>query len=132
MPEVTNIDTKYDVLVAGGGNAAMCAAIEAARAGGRVLVLEVAPKDYRGGNTRHTRNMRIAHDAATETLTGPYPVDEFLDDLLAVTKGATDEPLARLLLEESLDTAIDMHFVGNIVVYPSRSRWNHQRITKII
>lgn len=92
-----------DVLVAGAGNAAMCAAIEAARAGRRVLVVEAAPYDYRGGNTRHTRNMRIAHDAGNEILTGPYPVEEFLDDLQAVTGENSDAKLARLLLEESLD-----------------------------
>ena len=53
----------------------------------RVLVLEAAPKFYRGGNTRHTRNMRCAHDAATEILTGPYTEEEFWDDLLRVTGG---------------------------------------------
>ncbi|MCP5024932.1 MAG: FAD-dependent tricarballylate dehydrogenase TcuA [Actinomycetia bacterium] len=93
----------FDVLVAGGGNAALCAALEAAGRGARVLVVEAAPKDYRGGNTRHTRNMRIAHDEGNEILTGPYPVGEFLDDLLAVTGGNTDKTLARLLLEESKD-----------------------------
>lgn len=94
---------EYDVLVAGGGNAALCAAISARRAGARVLVLEAAPKFYRGGNTRHTRNMRCAHDAATETLSGPYTEDEFFDDLLKVTQGKTDEALARLMIRESKD-----------------------------
>ncbi|MBK9082496.1 MAG: FAD-dependent tricarballylate dehydrogenase TcuA [Rhizobiales bacterium] len=91
----------WDVVVAGGGNAALCAAIAARRAGARVLVLEGAPKFYRGGNTRHTRNMRCAHDAATETLSGPYPEDEFFDDLMKVTEGHTDERLARLMIRES-------------------------------
>jgi tricarballylate dehydrogenase len=90
-----------DVLVAGGGNAALCAAIQAARDGARVLVVESATEDFRGGNTRHTRNMRLAHDEGNGILTGPYPVDEFLDDLLGVTQGQTDPELARLLLEES-------------------------------
>lgn len=92
-----------DVLIAGAGNAAMCAAIQAARLGSRVLVAEAAPRDYRGGNTRHTRNMRIAHHAGNGILTGPYPVDEFLGDLQAVTGPESDSELARLLLEESLD-----------------------------
>ena len=48
----------FDVVVAGGGNAALCAAITAARAGCRVIVIEGAPQFYRGGNTRHTRNLR--------------------------------------------------------------------------
>jgi tricarballylate dehydrogenase len=92
---------KYDVLVIGGGNAALCAAIAARRGGASVLVLEGAPKFYRGGNTRHTRNMRCAHDSATDTLTGPYTEDEFWDDLLRVTGGNTDEQLARFMIARS-------------------------------
>ncbi|MAY86891.1 MAG: tricarballylate dehydrogenase [Pseudooceanicola sp.] len=94
---------RWDVLVAGGGNAALCAAIAARRAGRSVLVLEKAPRFYRGGNTRHTRNMRCAHDAATGTLTGPYTGDEFMGDLLRVTSGNTDETLARMMIERSYD-----------------------------
>ncbi|XIA67693.1 FAD-dependent tricarballylate dehydrogenase TcuA [Bradyrhizobium sp. TZ2] len=94
---------KFDVLVIGGGNAALCAAISARRAGASVLVLEGAPKFYRGGNTRHTRNMRCAHDAATEILTGPYTEEEFWDDLLRLTGGQTDEELAKFMIRESKD-----------------------------
>lgn len=95
------VSRRYDVLVIGGGNAALCAAISARRAGASVLVLEAAPKFYRGGNTRHTRNMRCAHDSATETLSGPYREEEFLDDLMRVTGGRTDPELARLMIAES-------------------------------
>src|ERR1700750_1689015 len=95
--------SKFDVLVIGGGNAALCAAISARRAGASVLVLEGAPKFYRGGNTRHTRNMRCAHDAATDILTGPYTEEEFWEDLLRVTGGQTDEELARMMIRESKD-----------------------------
>lgn len=94
---------RYDVLVAGGGNAALCAAIAARREGASVLVLEAAPKFYRGGNTRHTRNMRCAHDTATQTLSGPYSEAEFWDDLLRVTGGRTDEELAKHMIRESKD-----------------------------
>jgi len=96
-----DLSKKYDVLVAGGGNAALCAAVAAARAGSSVLLVEMASKFYRGGNTRHTRNVRCAHDAATETLSGPYPEEEFFKDLLQVTQGATDEVLARHMIHES-------------------------------
>jgi tricarballylate dehydrogenase len=100
---MVDFNRKYDVLVIGGGNAALCAAISARRAGASVLVLEGAPKFYRGGNTRHTRNMRCAHDAATEILTGPYTEEEFWEDLLRVTGGQTDEELARMMIHESKD-----------------------------
>src|SRR5204863_2510532 len=98
---MVDLNRKFDVLVIGGGNAALCAAIAARRAGASVLVLEAAPKFYRGGNTRHTRNMRCAHDSATEYLTGPYSEDEFWDDLVRVTAGHTDEQLARMMIRES-------------------------------
>ena len=97
---------EYDVLVAGGGNAALCAAIAARRAGASVLVVEGAPKFYRGGNTRHTRNFRCAHDNATETLTGPYSEEEFFDDLLRITGGQTDEPLAKHMIRESKEVLV--------------------------
>jgi tricarballylate dehydrogenase len=93
----------YDILVIGGGNAALCAAISARRSGASVLVVEGAPKFYRGGNTRHTRNMRCAHDSATDTLSGPYYEDEFFEDLWRVTGGNTDEKLARMMIAESKD-----------------------------
>jgi tricarballylate dehydrogenase len=100
---MVDLTQKFDVLVIGGGNAALCAAIAARRGGASVLVLEGAPKFYRGGNTRHTRNMRCAHDAATDILTGPYTEQEFWDDLLRVTGGQTDEELARHMIRESKD-----------------------------
>ena len=100
---MVDLSKKFDVLVIGGGNAALCAAISARRAGASVLVLEGAPKFYRGGNTRHTRNMRCAHDAATDILTGPYPEEEFWDDLLRLTGGQTDEELAKFMIAESKD-----------------------------
>ncbi len=100
---MVDLTRKFDVLVIGGGNAALCAAISARRAGASVLVLEGAPKFYRGGNTRHTRNMRCAHDAATDILTGPYTEEEFWNDLLVVTGGQTDEELAKFMIRESKD-----------------------------
>jgi tricarballylate dehydrogenase len=100
---MADLSKKFDVLVIGGGNAALCAAISARRAGASVLVLEGAPKFYRGGNTRHTRNMRCAHDDATEILTGPYTEEEFWDDLLRLTGGQTDEELAKFMIAESKD-----------------------------
>ena len=97
------IDPKrsYDVLVAGGGNAALCAAISARRNGANVLVLEAAPKDFRGGNSRHTRNLRCMHDGPSGVLTESYTESEYWDDLLQVTEGQTNEQLARLTIRRS-------------------------------
>src|SRR5215468_6137252 len=84
--EMPSLEKKFDVLVVGGGNAALCAAISARRAGASVLVLEAAPEFYRGGNTRHTRNMRCAHDTATETLTGPYSEEQLAKHMIHESK----------------------------------------------
>ena len=102
---MTGIPEKVDVLVVGGGGAAMAAAITARERGASVLVLEAAPKDFRGGNTRHVRNIRYAHNAATDFVTGAYPVDEYYDDLLRVTDGNTNKELSRFLIEKSEDAA---------------------------
>jgi tricarballylate dehydrogenase len=88
----------YDVVVVGGGNAALCAALTAREAGARVVVVERAPRVFRGGNSRHTRNLRCAHDAPTSGLTESYSEDEFLADLLRVNANETDEALARVLI----------------------------------
>src|SRR5258707_4652224 len=101
---MVDFNRKFDVLVIGGGNAALCAAISARRAGASVLVLEGAPKFYRGGNTRHTRNMRCAHDAATDILTGPYTEDEVWNDLLVITGGPNYRSIAEFMMPESKDS----------------------------
>lgn len=95
--------TLWDVIAVGGGNAALCAAIEAAEAGARVLILESAPPPYRGGNSRHTRNFRCMHRGPLSVLTGSYEEEEYFDDLLRVTKGKTDERLARMAIRTSED-----------------------------
>lgn len=98
---MSELPLNCDVLVIGAGNAALCAAISAAEGGARVVVLEAAPKEFRGGNSRHIRNVRYAHDAATDYVTGPYPVEEYYEDLMRVTGGKTNPELARMVLEAS-------------------------------
>ena len=90
-----------DIVVIGGGNAALCAAITAAEAGASVTILEAAPKAYRGGNSRHTRNFRCMHSGPLGPLVDSYSEDEYFDDLLKVTGGNTDEHLARLAIRSS-------------------------------
>ncbi len=90
-----------DVLVIGGGNAALCAALMAREAGASVLLLEAAPRAWRGGNSQHTRNLRCMHDAPQDVLIEAYPEEEYWQDLLKVTGGLTDEALARLVIRAS-------------------------------
>ena len=94
---------KPDVLVIGGGNAALCAAMTAAERGASVMLLESAPRALRGGNSRHTRNFRCMHNEPLGQLTGGYGEQEYFDDLVEVTSGRTDETLARLCIRASRD-----------------------------
>lgn len=98
---MTRYSDLYDIAVVGGGNAALCAAITAAEAGARVIILEGAPLPYRGGNSRHTRNFRCMHRGPMSPLTGAYEEDEYFNDLMLVTKGKTDEHLARMTIRTS-------------------------------
>jgi tricarballylate dehydrogenase len=93
----------YDILVIGGGQAGLTAAICAAEHGASVGVLEAAPRSHRGGNSRHTRNLRAMHERPTDVLTDEYLEDEYWQDLLRVTKGQTDEHLARLTIRKSAE-----------------------------
>jgi tricarballylate dehydrogenase len=91
----------FDVLIAGGGNAAMCAALSARESGATVLVAECAPQYMRAGNSRHARNFRCMHASPTSVLTDAYTEEEYFNDLLKVTAGNTDEELARLAIRSS-------------------------------
>ena len=95
----------YAVVVVGGGNAGLVAAISARRVVDSVLVLERAPAWRRGGNSRHTRDIRYAHPAGEAYTTGEaYPVEELLDDLLRVG-GGQNRQLANLVCEQSCSVA---------------------------
>jgi tricarballylate dehydrogenase len=90
-----------DVLVLGGGNAALSAALTARLAGRDVVIVERAPRHFRGGNSRHTRNLRCRHEAPTAVLAERYSEDEFFDDVRRVNGGDTDEALARIVIRDS-------------------------------
>jgi tricarballylate dehydrogenase len=114
------VATSYDVVVVGGGNAAMCAALSARESGARVLVLEKAPEAWRGGNGFFTAGgFRFAFKSFDElrTLIGdlsdqeaaqmevdPYTEDNFYDDLMRVTEDCADPDMALLLVRESQNT----------------------------
>ena len=91
------------VVVAGGGNAGLCAALSARDRGADVIIVERSPRWRRGGNSRHTRDIRYAHDEADEWAPTPYPADVFLADLASVTNGSSNSELTRTVVERSRD-----------------------------
>jgi tricarballylate dehydrogenase len=96
-----SVSKNVDVIVVGGGNAALCAALGARGAGRSVLLLERSPEHSRGGNTRHTRNIRCSHAAADQFFSGPYSEEEHLQDLIGVTGGPENLDLAKMAIRES-------------------------------
>jgi tricarballylate dehydrogenase len=112
----------FDVIVVGAGNAALAAAVSAREQGARrVVALEKAPRDLRGGNTHYSGGLlRFAYDRPEDLLplvpgverelpdfpagVEPYPQKRFLEDLLRVTEGRADPELTQILIGRSLDT----------------------------
>lgn len=93
--------TAADVVVVGGGNAALCAALEARRHCNRVLIIEAADIETRGGNTRHTRNIRHVHGEGDGVMTGSYTDDEMFEDLTKVSGSDIDAEMAGMVIRES-------------------------------
>ena len=92
---------EFDVIIVGGGNAGLSAALAARQVGARVLLLERAPEYMRGGNSRHTRNIRCAHAAADEFFSAPYSEEELLEDLISVTGGPNNLDLTKYAIRQS-------------------------------
>src|SRR5271168_3717046 len=90
----------WDLVVVGGGNAAVSAAMAADDRGASVLILERAPVPMRGGNTRHTRNIRCVH-RQDQFNSGDYCFDELWADLCGVGTGPSDEELAHFTVSDS-------------------------------
>src|SRR2546422_5068157 len=118
----------YDVIVVGGGNAAFCAALAAREHCDRVLVLERAPEEEAGGNSRFTAGLlRIAYrgvedikrlipDLSEQEISntdfGTYTEEQFLDDMARVTEYRCDPDLTEVLVRQSLPTALWMRSKG--------------------
>ena len=117
----------WGVVVVGGGNAALCAALSARETAKRVLVLERAPEDEAGGNSRFTAGLlRIVYNGAQDlaqlidlsneelerTDFGTYTAEQFLDDMARVTEYRCDPDLTEILVKQSFPTALWMREKG--------------------
>ena len=106
-----------DVVVIGAGNAASVAALAAHDLGAKVLLLERAPKERRGGNSAFSGGLfrfaftdfeqikSIVRETAgvefKDVDVEPYPTDRFYGDLMRVTEGLADPVLSEMLVERS-------------------------------
>src|SRR5436305_13921092 len=111
---------EHDVIVVGAGNAAFCAALAAQEAGAKVLVLEAAPQDEAGGNSRFTAgSIRVVYNGVDDIKTlipdltpkeieetdfGTYTADQFFDDMANVTQNRANPDMVELLVTRSFDT----------------------------
>ena len=113
-------DQVTDVIVVGAGNAAFCAALAAHERGAKVLMLEAAPEDEAGGNSRFTAgSIRVVYNGTDDIKTlvpdltpaeientdfGTYTSDQFFDDMARVTQHRADPDLVELLVRRSFAT----------------------------
>jgi tricarballylate dehydrogenase len=113
-------DQVADIIVVGAGNAAFCAALAAQERGAKVLMLEAAPEDEAGGNSRFTAgSIRVVYNSTDDIKTlvpdltpaeiestdfGTYTADQFFDDMARVTQHRADPDLVELLVTRSFAT----------------------------
>ncbi|MDR3503877.1 MAG: FAD-dependent tricarballylate dehydrogenase TcuA [Legionella sp.] len=121
-----------DVLVIGGGNAGLCAAISAIHKTRNVVVIEKASYKERGGNSSLTMNFRFAHSEINNLLAFlelaeiteeqlarlkkhylAYPEDKFYNDLMDVSDDRAHPELSSILVKNSYETARWLHSLGH-------------------
>ena len=136
------ISGEFDVVVVGAGNAGMCAALAARGEGARVLVLEAAPFDERGGNSRYTAGalrfvyngvddlLKLCDLSETEIATsdfGTYTTDKYYDDLGRLTDYRSNPDMAELLITKSQETLLWMRGQGiRFAPMYSRQAFKHE------
>ncbi len=120
----------YDVLVVGGGNAALCAAMAALEQGARVGIIEKAPREERGGNSALTGHMRFPYNTVEELaplINNPAEQDlkaiherlparteaDLYDEIMRATDGQSDQALLGVHLREAYKTILWLRSKGH-------------------
>ncbi|KAK5168291.1 uncharacterized protein LTR77_006860 [Saxophila tyrrhenica] len=110
----------FDVVVVGGGNTALCAALTAHEAGARVAIIEAAKPGERGGNSRFSGTAwRFVHNGKDHLLPlldqeglaeadrcsmGEYSEQDFTSDMLSKSGGRHDRDEIRMIIDHGYDT----------------------------
>ena len=118
--QASDLPDSADIVVVGAGNAALCAALAARESGARVLVLERAPEQTTGGNSRFTAGaMRVVYNGVDDLRAimpdlsdaevagadfGTYTREQFYDDMGRITQYRSDPDLTETLIENSFET----------------------------
>src|ERR1700724_3097365 len=123
-----DLDEKFDVIVVGAGNAATCAALSAREAGARVVMLEIAPEEARGGNSCFTGGaFRVVYHGAEDLALlipdmnetelkdvdfGTYTEEQYFDDMGRLTQYRCDPDMTEILIRRSFETGVWMRGKG--------------------
>ena len=115
---------RWDVVVVGAGNAGLCAALAARESGARVLVLEKAPREERGGNTAFTGGLLrfpfnsiedfkpllpdYTPEQFDEVYVGSYTQDAYRADFERVTEGLAHPDMVDNLVTRAYPTMVWM------------------------
>lgn len=144
-----------EIVVVGAGNAALAAAIEAADCGATPLVLEAAPYETRGGNSRFTGGLlRFAHSGLADVLTlvasnttsntdafdvPPYPVEAMVADVERLCQRQTNLDLISIVARESRKTmdwyesmGVEFEFYEKYVEHEGRRSWPDGAVLKTL
>src|SRR5229473_2814519 len=119
---------EHDLIIVGAGNAATCAALSARENGASVLMLEIAPEHWRGGNSAFTGGAwrivyhgfddlaRLIPDLSDNELAnvdvGTYTEEQYYDDIGRLTEYRSDPDLTEILITQSFAAGVWMREQG--------------------
>ena len=138
---------RWDVVIIGSGNAALCAGISACELGADVLMIEKADRDMAGGNTKYTAGaMRFSYETSEDLYPllarlddpriaradfGSYTQEKFAADLSSFNDGAPLSQEQQVLVSKSYETLLWLAGHG-VIFNPIWSRQSFEKDGQII